>query len=228
MSQQLEGVLRKNWYNEAAGKEDFMGMVNRFIENSKIYLSKHLNIIIGLKDSSTAEMNIFPVIIILILFLITFYFAFKYDKIMLFIGIYLGGAIVVTFIVLQQSWAQTRMIIIYVPLMLLFFSWGIYKLSHIKGLKIIQLGMLLFLIIIFFKTLGVTIEKVKQNKKILAKNLKGNLYYGFTPDWTNFLKMSEWVGKNLPDSVVIASRKPSMSFIYSKGKEFYGLAKVPM
>ena len=62
----------------------------------------------------------------------------------------------------------------------------------------------------------------------MAKNLRGNLYYGFTPDWINFLKMSEWVGKNIPDSIVVASRKPSMSFIYSKGKEFYPVFRVPL
>jgi len=71
-------------------------------------------------------------------------------------------------------------------------------------------------------------EKIKLNKKELAKNMRGNLYYGFTPDWVNFLKISEWVGKNIPDSIGVASRKPSMSFIYSRGKEFYPIFRVPM
>jgi hypothetical protein len=75
--------------------------------------------------------------------------------------------------------------------------------------------------------LSVTAVKIKHNQKVLSKNLKGNLYYGFTPDWQNFLKMSEWVGKNLPDSTVVVSRKPSMSFIYSKGKEFYPMYRFP-
>ena len=39
--------------------------------------------------------------------------------------------------------------------------------------------------------------------------------------------MSEWVGKNIPDSEVVASRKPSMSFIYSKGRDFYGIYRFP-
>jgi hypothetical protein len=39
--------------------------------------------------------------------------------------------------------------------------------------------------------------------------------------------MSEWVGKNLPESTVVVSRKPSMSFVYSKGKEFYPMYRFP-
>ncbi|UCH14588.1 MAG: hypothetical protein JSV22_01160, partial [Bacteroidales bacterium] len=226
---QLSEILYINPYNKAAGTEDFTGMITRFIENSKIYLSKHFIISIGLKNPASTETSLIPVIIILLLFLIALYFAFRRNKTMLFTGIYLGAALAGTFIALQQSWGQLRMIVIYIPLLILFLAWGIYQLSQVKNLKLIlQLGLLLLLVVILFKTLGQTADKIKINKKIMAKNLRGNLYYGFTPDWVNFLKMSEWVGKNIPDSVAVASRKPSMSFIYSKGKEFYPIYRVPM
>ena len=228
MAQQLDGILLKNRYNVAIGNEDFAGMVTRFIENSKIYLSKHFMITIGLKDATSTTTSLFPVMVIILIFLVSLYLAFKYNKLMLLIGLYLGAAVAGTFIALQQSWGQLRMIVIYVPLIVLFLSWGIYQLSHNKGLRFLQLGLLLILAIILFKTLGHTAEKIKQNKKVLAKNLSGNLYYGFTPDWVNFLRMSRWVGKNMPDSIVVASRKPSMSFIYSKGKEFYPIYKFPL
>jgi hypothetical protein len=228
MAQQLDGILLKNRYNVAAGTEDFSGMVTRFIENSKIYLSKHFMITIGLKDAASTATSIFPVLVIIAVFLVALYFAFRYSKIMMLIGIYLGAAVAGTFITLQQSWGQLRMIVIYVPLILLFCSWGIYQLSKAKGLRFMQLIILLLLVIILFKTSGFTAERIKQNKKVLAKNIAGNLYYGFTPDWVNFLRMSEWVGKNIPDSVKVASRKPSMSFIYSKGKEFYPIYRFPM
>jgi hypothetical protein len=39
--------------------------------------------------------------------------------------------------------------------------------------------------------------------------------------------MSQWIGENIPDSAVVASRKPSMSFIYSKGRDFYGIYRFP-
>jgi hypothetical protein len=39
--------------------------------------------------------------------------------------------------------------------------------------------------------------------------------------------MSEWAGTHLPDSALIACRKAPMSFIYGKGKSFYGIYSVP-
>jgi hypothetical protein len=83
------------------------------------------------------------------------------------------------------------------------------------------------LIFIFFRSLGQTIEKAKVNQKVLSKNLSGNPYFGFTPDWQNFLFMSRWVGENISDTAVVASRKPSMSFIYSKGRDFFGIYRFP-
>jgi hypothetical protein len=54
-----------------------------------------------------------------------------------------------------------------------------------------------------------------------------NSYYGPTPDWVNYEKMSEWAGKNLPKDSLIACRKPSISYIYAKGREFYGITSLP-
>ena len=93
--------------------------------------------------------------------------------------------------------------------------------TWVKKYGILQLVVCSFCAWFSLRSLPKLPQKSTYNQKVLAKNLRGNLYYGFTPDWQNFLKMSEWVGKNLPDSTVVVSRKPSMSFIYSKGKEFY-------
>jgi hypothetical protein len=274
----FEMVLYKNVYNKAAGTEDFAGMVTRFIENSKIYLSKHFFIITGLKDPGATETSGFLTILMYALFLIAFIYALKKSKTILFIASYLAFSVGITFITLQQTWGQERLILVYVPLILILFSWGIYqfiisvnkhtvlvllslfiaisqffiKYSLIiqilvfitfAGLAIIllidkktisaaktilQLALIFIFLVIIFNTLGHTAERIKLNRKELAKNIRGNLYYGFTPDWVNFLKMSEWVGKNIPDSIAVASRKPSMSFIYSKGKEFYPIFRVPM
>jgi len=38
--------------------------------------------------------------------------------------------------------------------------------------------------------------------------------------------MSKWAAKNVPDNVMIASRKPNISFIYTK-RRFWGIYKVP-
>ena len=271
----FEVIFYKNPYSKAAGTEDLAGMITRFIENSKIYLSKHFFIITGLKNPALTETSVILTVLMYALFLIALIYAFKKSRTLFFVALYLAFSVGITFITLQQSWGQQRLILVYVPLILILFPWGICQffnsrilltlffivigilqffikdplsvrilvfislvsvsivlLAEKKALSVVKIFLHVLLIILFivilFQTIGYTAEKIKDNKKTLAKNLKGNLYYGFTPDWVNFLKMSEWVGRNIPDSIVVASRKPSMSFIYSKGKEFYPIYSLPM
>ncbi len=227
-AQQLNSIILKNPYNKAAGTENFQSMITRFIENMKIYLSRHFLDSLSLRDASVTTAKLLPALLLVLIFLIGLYFAFKKSRYMLFIGIYLGGALLTTFITLQQSWGQLRMIVIFIPLMILFLSWGIYELSKVRNVKIVYYALLFVLCLVFFKSLGNSIKKAKANQEVLSKNLEGNLYYGFTPDWVNFLKMSAWVGKNIPENARVASRKPSISFIYSKGRDFYGIFRMPL
>jgi hypothetical protein len=226
-SGQLAEILLKNPYDRSQGSVDFSGLIVRFFENARLYLSKHFMIGIGLHDPSSVDKNWFVTFVIMALFVLALYQAGKRSRIMLFIAIYLGASISATFIALQQSWDQMRMVVIYIPMLLLLLAWGLQQLSGLKGFGFLAVFLPLFLVLVFFKTLGQTMVKVKANQKVLLKNLSGNQYYGFTPDWQNFLFMSQWVGENIPDSVVVASRKPSMSFIYSKGRDFYGIYRFP-
>jgi hypothetical protein len=224
----MEEIFYKNPYSKAAGLEDFNGMVVRFMQNCKLYLSKHLFKIIGWKDTQSTETSVFLTLLVIGLFLMVLVLAFRRkNKIMTALALYLGCAVCITFVTLQQSWDQSRLILIYVPFILILFSWGLFHLFHSGKMKMVALLTAGLLVIIFFTTLSDTSQKLKENRKVLTKNLRGNLYYGFTPDWQNFLKMSEWVGKNLPESTVVVSRKPSMSFVYSKGKEFYPMYRFP-
>lgn len=224
---QLSEILLKNPYNKALGSEDLSGMIARFFENARLYLSKHFMIGIGLQDPASTDKSWFVTAIVAVLFFIALYYAFRRSKIMLFIAIYLGASMSATFIALQQTWDQMRMVVIYFPMLLLLLSWGLQQLATKKGYRFLVALLPLLLVFIFFKTLGQSVEKMKVNQKVLAKNIHGNQYYGFTPDWQNFLRMSEWVGKNIPDTVLVASRKPSMSFIYSNGRDFYGIYRFP-
>jgi hypothetical protein len=227
-SRPISEILLKNFYNPSDGYEDLSGMITRFFENARLYLSKHLMIGLGLHDPTTTDKSWLVTLLIVLLFAIALYYAFRHrNKVMLFVGVLLGSCIAATFIVLQQHWDQMRMIIIYLPMLLLFMAWGSHQLAFKKGFGFLHLLLPLMLVFIFFKTLGQTADKMKANQKVLARNIRGNMYYGFTPDWQNFLLMSEWVGKNIPDTEMVASRKPSMSFIYSKGRDFYGIYRFP-
>lgn len=61
---------------------------------------------------------------------------------------------------------------------------------------------------------------------ILKRNLAGDIYYGYTPDWQNYLKMSRFVGDSLPSNAYVACRKAPMSFVYGQGKKFYPVYNV--
>jgi hypothetical protein len=227
-SGRVEEIFYKNLYNKAAGFEDFNGMVTRFVDNCNLYLSKHFPKIIGLKAQESTEIQGFITLLVIGILLLSLFMAFRRkNKYMTTLALYLGCSISITFITLQQSWDQMRMILIYVPFILILAAWGVFEFFISVKKKGLSLLVVLILVFVFFGSLADTSHMIKQNQKVLSKNLRGNLYYGFTPDWQNFLKMSEWVGKNIPDSAVVASRKPSMSFIYSKGKEFYAIYRFP-
>lgn len=227
-SGQLSEIMLKNPYNRALGSEDFAGMITRFFENARLYLSKHFMIGLGLHDPASTDKSWFVTFVVIVLFFVALYHAFKKDRIMLFLSVYLGASVSAMFLALQQSWDQMRMVVIYIPMLLLLLAWGIQQMAGKKGYGFLHLVLFGLLILIFFKTLGQSTDKMRENRKVLARNMKGDLYYGFTPDWQNFLKMSEWVGKNIPDTVMVASRKPSMSYIYSNGRDYYGMYRFPV
>lgn len=225
---QFAEILLKNPYNKAEGSEDFSGMVVRLFENANSYLSKHFMIGIGLHDPASYDKSWLVTLIVLAILLYALVTAFRKNRVMLFLALYLGGSMAATFIALQQSWDQMRMVVIYIPMLLVLMTWGLLQLSSRKGLGFVAVLMPVLLVFVFFKTTGYTIDKMKANQKVLSRNLKGNLYYGYTPDWQNFLMMSKWVETNIPDTVVVASRKPSMSYIFSGGRDFYGMYRFPV
>ena len=76
-------------------------------------------------------------------------------------------------------------------------------------------------ILFFFSSFIASSSKAIKNFGTLKKNLKGDVYYGYTDDWSNFLKMSAYCSDSLPPNSFVASRKAPMSFIYGHGKKFY-------
>ena len=143
------------------------------------------------------------------------------NKYIFFTGILTVAFLIISFIVLQIKWDQSRLIIPAVPLLLLVVLSAFYYLSEFKNLKILQFIVPLFALLIFFKSLGVSAEAIKTNREV------SGIYGGLTPDWKNYLKASEWAADNLPKDAMIACRKPSISFVYGKGREFYGIMQLP-
>lgn len=229
MSGQMKIMMQKHPYNKALGTEDLSGLYTRVIENMKNYLSRVLLHETGLKDLENKDTNLFIALLIIALLTIGLVWAFrKKDKVLKFILLYLGMSLGVTFIALHQMWSQARLVIVYIPLIVISISWTFAQLSKFNKMAFLRAVIIGLLCIIGFKSFVTTVSKTKSHQKVLSKNLAGNKYYGYTPDWINFLKMSSWSAKKVDEGVMIISRKPSMSFIYGNGREFYPMYRIPI
>lgn len=232
-SAQAVSLLQKHPYDPSQGAETFLGFIQRFVDNSNIYLSRQFLKIIGLRpeliqiNNAMGAPDILPVMTILIylVFIIGFIWSIKNNKFLKFTGLYMGVMMVVTFIVLQTIWEAHRLIITIFPLMMMFLYTGIYSIVKWKKLKVYQFILPVLVIMVFFSTFGRSTSKIKEHQKILSSHLRGNITAGFTPDWVNFINMSIWAAKNIPEDKVIASRKPSISFIYTN-RRFFGIYQV--
>ncbi|MDO9257170.1 MAG: hypothetical protein Q7U54_16745 [Bacteroidales bacterium] len=221
-STQGSSLMNKDYYNPQAGKEDFGGFVTRLIDNSNLYLSKHFMSMIGFRKivpgmSVSSIVSVFIYILSIGSLVITF----KKNKYLFFTGLLAGAFLLISFLILQTKWDQNRLIIPAIPLLILMIFSFIYYVSCIKEYKLLQVAVPLLAILIFFQSIAVTAGAIKGNQKISGK------YGGLSPDWKNYLKASEWAAMNLPKDAIVACRKPSISFVYGKGRSFYGIMQLP-
>lgn len=221
-STQGSGLLNKDYYNPQAGKEDLSGFITRIIDNSNLYLSKHFVSMIGLREIvPNMTVNSILTVFIYLLAIGSLIITFKKNKYLFFSGLLTGTFLVISFIILQTKWDQNRLIIPSVPLLLLMLFSLIYYFSSIHKYKILQVTVPVLALLILFKSLAVTAATVKENQK------ESGRFGGLTPDWKNYLKASEWAATNLPKEAIVACRKPSISFVYGKGRNFYGIMQLP-
>jgi hypothetical protein len=221
----LQNYLAKNYYNLNQGMEDISGFVERLMQNSNVYLSKFLYVFMGFRPEDTQIFAPFLTVFTYILFIICFVAVFKKSKSLLFVGLYAGVMNFSSFIILQSNWEQDRLIMIYYPLMLLFLLGGIFYLfaNKLRKFKIIYP---LIIISICIGSLSHSQAKISHNFPILKRNISGDKLAGLTPDWRNFILMSQWAAKNTDKNDVIVSRKASISYIYT-GRQFFGISSVP-
>ena len=221
-STQGSSLMNKDYYNPQAGKEDFAGFVTRLIGNSNLYLSKHFISMIGFRKIVPA-MSVSSIVTILIYLLSigSLVITFKKNKYLFFTGLLTGTFLLVSFLILQTKWDQNRLIIPAIPLLLLLIFSLFYYISSIKKYKLLQVAVPVLAVLIFFQSLAVTAGAIKENQNVIGK------YGGLTPDWKNYLKASEWAATNLPPQAIVACRKSSISFVYGKGRNFYGIMQLP-
>ncbi len=246
-------LLQKDAYNAAAGREDINGFITRFFENFNLYTSKRLFQVLGFKDPDSIETHTILSLLVVVLLIISCwrivveikkskitsakksvvqenslheFFTLRMPLNVLFVVLYIITMVSLTYLVLQTRWDQPRLIMIYVPLLVLsvlyaFYSW-FYK-SGAMG----RIGYIAIVLLVIGSSFLTTVKKSVANYPVLKKNLQGDIYYGYTPDWENFFRLSEWCASNLPEGSYVASRKAPMSFVYAKGMPFYPVYTVP-
>ena len=226
--QSFQTLLAKNPYNVEQGAENLPGLLARVTENSHVYLSGFLYKYFGFRSSSDLPLDDIPALSILtyILFIICLISVFNKNKPLMFAGLYAGILTFTSFILLHKIWAQDRMIMVYYQYILLFLIGGIY---YLFNRKIFSKLSFIFPLILASLLIGTGIHaknRIGRNIPILQQNILGNDLYGLTPDWENFIKMSRFANDNLEKGAVIASRKPTISYVYT-GRNFHGIYSVP-
>lgn len=219
---QLNRALQVDFYNASAGQEDLWGMLVRFAQNCKQYLSGHNGQFVGFA-SATGSWVITLLVAVLLLFLLVRAWK-RNNRVLALLGIYLAAMYGITFITQQVAWNQMRLVLVYFPFFLFFSLDGLQDFLKRKNFQRVSV----ILLILFGVALLSHIVQNSRNVDItrLRSNLRGDRFAGYTPDWDSYLRMSEWVGKNIPDSVVVACRKPNNSRIYGN-RPFFGIFKLP-
>lgn len=225
---QLSVLLQKNPYNKTLGNENFHGMLVRIIDNMNIYFSNIFLREIGLKSYSNMDTSIILTLLIAGIILLGIIITYRSDaKYLRPIFLYIILALGITYVSLSQMWSQARLIMIFLPLLILCMSWTLAKLGQFEKLGFMKSISVLLLAIIFLNSGIHTIKKASAHQIVLKKNLAGDKFYGYTPDLRNYLALSQWASENIPDNQMIAARKASLSFIYGNGREFYPIYKIP-
>ncbi|WP_439181904.1 hypothetical protein [Carboxylicivirga taeanensis] len=218
---QANTLVYKHPYQIDKGRETVTGFVSRFIGNSNLYLSKHFMQMVGLKAADVRSTSWIVTGGLYFLFVFASFRAFKKNRYILFTAIYVATMLGVTFFVLQTLWDQYRLIVPFFSLLLLVLLYGLFQLVETGKGSRFQLAAIGLVIICSGSVLEHSLSKV--DVLTLRKNLKGDLYEGYTDDWRNYLSMAEYVGQNLPKDTYAAARKPNMARIYANGKKFYGI-----
>ncbi len=223
--EQTSQLMNKHPYDKTQGKEDFKGFLIRFKDNSNLYLSKQLMRIIGFRDKSDNSVNPIITLILYLIFIYGIYYFYRKNKYLLFTGLYLSVMLGITFFSLQKMWDQYRLIIPFIPLVLLFLTESIIEFLKTKNLLWINRVLPAILLI----SIILSFNKDRQNIDVatLSKNLNGDKFAGYTPDWVSYLKMAEYCNKNLSETDFVACRKPNIARIYGKGKKFHGIYRIP-
>ena len=218
---QWEHMMQIDFYNASAGQEDLKGLLIRFVENCHQYLSYHLMQLLGLpiNQNSWAIM-----VVVVALLLIVLFRKPRLSRTLWFTAFYLASMLGITFITQQVAWNQIRLVLVFLPLLLFYLYDALLGVKSQAMQTVLRYAIIAFTGIAAIGNLAGDLKQVRP--AVLHANLSGDRYRGLTPDWDSYLRTCAWVGEHIPDSVVVACRKPNNARIYGD-RPFFGIFKVP-
>jgi hypothetical protein len=224
----------KDPYDASKGKETLSGYFTRFFQNCDDYISKRFLEIVGLRSEDSVKayrpmegdsLNWFVIFLVLLTVFVLYRIIKSKNKYMLITFLYATCVVGASFFMLQTRWDQPRIIMVCIPILLMSMLYGVYDLFK-KGAWGLQFVLFMIIGVLAIAGTASTLSKAKKNLPVISKNLHGDILYGYTPDWVNYLKMSRWCADSLPKDAKIAVRKSAMSFIYANGREFFPVYRV--
>jgi hypothetical protein len=218
-------LLNKDPYDAGKGQEDLAGFIGRFTDNIGLYLGKRFYQILGFMDEDNIKVSYLLAFLVIGLTVYGLYRAVKdRQEVIAFLVFFSGVVAFGTFFVLQARWDQPRFLLVHMPAILLGIFYGIYKFFEKDSFN--QRFFIAILLFITGSMLLSTFKRGFANIPVVSKNLSGDIYYGYTPDWKNYLQISAWCRDSLPEQSLVACRKAPMSFVYARGKHFYPIYSV--
>jgi hypothetical protein len=226
MSSQMNTLLQVHPYDASKGQEDFMGFLMRIVDNSNLYIGKAFLVESGLRPALGAKVDGMLTIMVYLVLILGFVLAVRNKhKGVIFSYIYLGAYSIFTFLAIQKMWDQSRLIVVMYPFLWMLCLYPIYQLFTFPKTRVFQFAFLVAAGLFLMPSIARTNHRITDHSKVLQKNIAGDKLYGLTPDWVNYIKIVQWANKNLPKESVVACRKPDIAFIYTQGKNHYGIFK---
>lgn len=220
-------LLLKNPYDPNLGTESIGGFIDRFFGNAQIFLSSRFMEILGLRGENS-QPDLFITLIVAAAILFGLYrMMVNREKVLLTAASYAVIVSLATFIALHTSWGQTRYIMIFTPFFLMTILYGLYDLAKTYNALLVRMIFVVVAAGLFVVNAVSTMSAASANLPALQKNLQGDVFAGYPEEWANYLRLSQWCADSLDANALVACRKPSVSFIYGRGKSFHGIYQVP-
>ncbi|MDZ4757742.1 MAG: glycosyltransferase family 39 protein [Bacteroidota bacterium] len=232
-SSQLEVILMKDQYKPQLGKEDFGGLMTRGKNNLGLYMAYHFYHIMHLntntlekyyeknKNENNMKLAWFTAAIFILITLLNW----RKNQAIFFACLCFMAYLGATFFGIQANNMQERLILPAVPLMMLAFMGAFYQLA--SAVIFAQVYYVILIAVILFANLFFIGKQSSKNLPTLKQQLGGEKLAGFTPDWVNYLKMSEYCADSLPADAHILTRKGNMSYIYTNASDKFVSAYSP-